>query len=86
MVLTTMSIQVFLLSRSLSRACFRENKSQLGAQMLEPIMKVEVVTPEEYLGDCIIGNLNSRRGMIQGQEVRGIATVVNAHGSTDEHV
>ena len=61
-----------------ARACFRENKSQLGAQMLEPIMAVEVVTPEEYLGD-IIGNLNSRRGMIQGQEVRGIATVVNAH-------
>ncbi len=61
-----------------ARACFRENKSQLGAQMLEPIMAVEVVTPEEYLGD-IIGNLNSRRGMIQGQEVRGIATVVSAH-------
>ncbi len=61
-----------------ARACFRENKSQLGAQLLEPIMAVEVVTPEDYLGD-IIGNLNSRRGMIQGQEVRGIATVVNAH-------
>ena len=61
-----------------ARACFRENKSQLGAQMLEPIMAVEVVTPEEYLGD-VIGNLNSRRGMIQGQEVRGIATVVEAH-------
>ena len=61
-----------------ARACFRENKNQLGAQLLEPIMAVEVVTPEEYLGD-IIGNLNSRRGMIQGQEVRGIATVVTAH-------
>jgi len=61
-----------------ARACFRENKNQLGAQLLEPIMAVEVVTPEEYLGD-IIGNLNSRRGMIQGQEVRGIATVVEAH-------
>ncbi|MEM9333110.1 MAG: elongation factor G [Pseudomonadota bacterium] len=61
-----------------SRACFRESANQLGAQLLEPIMAVEVVTPEEYLGD-IIGNLNSRRGMIQGQEVRGIATVVSAH-------
>ncbi len=61
-----------------ARACFRENANQLGAQLLEPIMAVEVVTPEEYLGD-IIGNLNSRRGMIQGQEVRGIATVVTAH-------
>ncbi|MEM8652460.1 MAG: elongation factor G [Pseudomonadota bacterium] len=61
-----------------ARAAFRESKNELGAQLLEPIMAVEVVTPEEYLGD-IIGNLNSRRGMIQGQEVRGIATVVNAH-------
>ena len=60
-----------------ARACFRENKSNLGAQLLEPIMKVEVVTPEDYLGD-VIGNLNSRRGQIQGQEVRGIATVVEA--------
>jgi len=60
-----------------ARACFRENKNLLGAQLLEPIMKVEVVTPEDYLGD-IIGNLNSRRGQIQGQEIRGIATVVDA--------
>jgi len=61
-----------------SRAAFRESKTELGAQLLEPIMAVEVVTPEDYVGD-IIGNLNSRRGMIQGQEIRGIATVINAH-------
>jgi elongation factor G len=41
-------------------------------------MKVEVVTPEDYVGD-VIGDLNSRRGQIQGQESRGIAVVINAH-------
>ncbi len=45
--------------------------------LLEPIMKVEVVTPEEYIGDCI-GDLNSRRGQIQGQDMRGNAEVINA--------
>ena len=45
--------------------------------LLEPIMKVEVVTPEEYVGS-VIGDLNSRRGMIQGQDMRGNATVINA--------
>jgi elongation factor G len=60
------------------RACFREAAaSKLGVQLLEPIMKVEVVTPEDYVGD-VIGDLNSRRGQIQGTESRGIATVVNA--------
>jgi elongation factor G len=61
-----------------SRAAFREAAPRAGAQLLEPIMKVEVVTPEEYVGD-VIGDLNSRRGQIQGQEMRGIAVVVNAH-------
>jgi len=59
------------------RACFREAAPKLGVQLLEPIMKVEVVTPEDYVGD-VIGDLNSRRGQIQGTEARGIATVVNA--------
>jgi elongation factor G len=59
------------------RACFREAAAKLGVQLLEPIMKVEVVTPEDYVGD-VIGDLNSRRGQIQGTETRGIATVVNA--------
>ncbi|MFC6487433.1 elongation factor G [Nitratireductor sp. GCM10026969] len=60
-----------------ARAAFREGAQKAGAQLLEPIMKVEVVTPEEYMGD-VIGDLNSRRGQIQGTEARGIATVVNA--------
>ncbi|MGB6116705.1 MAG: elongation factor G [Mesorhizobium sp.] len=60
-----------------SRACFREASKKAGAQLLEPIMKVEVVTPEDYVGS-IIGDLNSRRGQIQGQEARGIAVVINA--------
>ena len=63
--------------RNRGRACFREAAKEAGAQLLEPIMKVEVVTPEDYVGD-VIGDLNSRRGQIQGTETRGIATVVNA--------
>jgi elongation factor G len=59
------------------RACFREAAPKLGVQLLEPIMKVEVVTPEDYVGN-VIGDLNSRRGQIQGQESRGVAVVVNA--------
>lgn len=59
------------------RAGFREGLGKAGAKLLEPIMKVEVVTPEEYMGD-VIGDLNSRRGQIQGTESRGIAQVVNA--------
>ncbi len=49
-----------------------------GAVVLEPVMRVEVVTPENYMGD-VIGNLNSRRGQIQGMEPRGNAQVVTAH-------
>ena len=60
-----------------TRAAFRQSVPKAGPQLLEPIMKVEVVSPEEYLGN-VIGDLNSRRGMIQGQEMRGVATVVNA--------
>ncbi len=59
------------------RAAFREGAQKAGAQLLEPIMKVEVVTPEDYVGD-VIGDLNSRRGQISGTEPRGIATVVDA--------
>lgn len=61
-----------------ARAAFREGAQKTGAQLLEPIMKVEVVTPEDYVGD-VIGDLNSRRGQILGTEARGIATVVNAN-------
>ncbi|GAA4530567.1 elongation factor G [Chelativorans composti] len=60
-----------------ARAAFREGAQKAGAQLLEPIMKVEVVTPEEYVGS-VIGDLNSRRGQIQGQESRGNAVVVTA--------
>ena len=49
-----------------------------GAVVLEPVMRVEVVTPDNYMGD-VIGNLNSRRGQIQGMEPRGNAQVVTAH-------
>ena len=60
-----------------SRAAFREGADKAGVRLLEPIMKVEVVTPEEYMGD-VIGDLNSRRGQVVGTEPRGIAQVVNA--------
>ncbi|MEO0545094.1 MAG: elongation factor G [Pseudomonadota bacterium] len=60
-----------------ARAAFREGAQKAGAQLLEPIMKVEVVTPEDYMGD-IIGDLNSRRGQISGTETRGVDTVISA--------
>jgi elongation factor G len=60
-----------------SRAAFREGAQKAGAQLLEPIMKVEVVTPEDYVGS-VIGDINGRRGQIQNQEMRGNATVINA--------
>ena len=61
-----------------ARADFREGMRQADARLLEPIMKVEVVTPEEYMGD-IIGDLNSRRGLVNGMDQRGNARVVDAH-------
>jgi elongation factor G len=60
-----------------SRAAFRELREKGGPKLLEPIMKVEVLTPDEYMGD-VIGDLNSRRGQIQGTETRGNAQVVTA--------
>ncbi|MDX7951020.1 elongation factor G [Lichenihabitans sp. Uapishka_5] len=60
-----------------SRAAFREALQKGGSVLLEPIMKVEVVTPEDYTGS-VIGDLNSRRGQIQGQDMRGNANVINA--------
>ncbi|MDQ0464830.1 elongation factor G [Caulobacter ginsengisoli] len=59
------------------RAAFRELREKGSPKLLEPIMKVEVVTPDEYMGD-VIGDLNSRRGQIQGSETRGNAQVVTA--------
>ena len=60
-----------------ARGAMREVAQKSGIKLLEPVMKVEVITPEEYLGD-VIGDLNSRRGQIQGTEVRGIAQAVEA--------
>ena len=59
------------------RAGFREAIAKGNPKLLEPVMKVEVVTPEDYMGD-VIGDLNSRRGQITGTENRGVVTVVNA--------
>ncbi|WP_378942088.1 elongation factor G [Paracoccus sp. R86501] len=60
-----------------ARAAMREGLRKAGAKLLEPIMKVEVVTPEEYTGS-IIGDLTSRRGMVRGQDSRGNANVIDA--------
>ncbi|MCI5061000.1 MAG: elongation factor G [Alphaproteobacteria bacterium] len=59
------------------RAAFKEAMQKAGAQLLEPMMRVEVVTPEEYMGD-IIGDLNSRRGQVSSMEDRGNAKVITA--------
>ena len=60
-----------------TRAGLREALKMAGPVLLEPIMKVEVVSPEEYIGS-VIGDINSRRGQIQGTDTRGNAQVVNA--------
>ncbi len=60
-----------------ARGAMREVAQKAGIKLLEPIMKVEVVTPDEYLGD-VIGDLNSRRGQIQGTDTRGNAQAVEA--------
>jgi len=60
-----------------ARQCLREALQKAKPVLLEPIMKVEVVTPEDYTGS-VIGDLNSRRGQIQGQDMRGNANVINA--------
>ncbi len=60
-----------------ARMCMREGLKLAGAKLLEPVMKVEVITPEEYTGN-IIGDLTSRRGQVTGQEPRGNAVAINA--------
>src|SRR5439155_392451 len=59
------------------QVAFRERRRKGKSVLLEPIMKVEVVTPEDYTGS-VIGDLNTRRGQIQGQDMRGNANVINA--------
>ena len=61
-----------------ARMCMREGLRKAGAKLLEPIMKVEVITPEEYTGG-IIGDLTSRRGQVSGQEPRGNAIAINSN-------
>ena len=60
-----------------ARNGFREATPKCNPVLMEPIMKVEVVTPEEYMGD-IIGDLNKRRGQIEGTESKGVATAIKA--------
>jgi elongation factor G len=60
-----------------ARACYREGIERARPVLLEPIMRVEVVTPENFMGD-VIGDLNSRRGQIQGMDSRGNASVINS--------
>ncbi|MBU1175628.1 MAG: elongation factor G [Alphaproteobacteria bacterium] len=61
-----------------AKAGLKEAIRMAGPKILEPIMKVEVVTPEDYMGD-VIGDLNSRRGQIHGTEARGVAQAVSAY-------
>ena len=68
-----------------ARAAFRELRDKARPKLLEPIMKVEVTTPEDYVGD-VIGDLNSRRGQIQGTDQRGNAQVDHRHGAAGQHV
>jgi elongation factor G len=58
-----------------ARAAFKEGIMKAGPKLLEPVMRVEVVTPEDYMGD-VIGDLNSRRGQVTGMDTRGNARVV----------
>ena len=60
-----------------SRAAFREALREGGSVLLEPVMKVEVTTPEDYTGS-VMGDLLGRRGQVQGQDMRGNAVVINA--------
>ena len=60
-----------------ARAAFREGISKASPTLLEPVMKVEVVTPEEYMGD-VIGDLNSRRGQVQNMTTKGNANIIDS--------
>ena len=68
-----------------ARAAFREGLQKGGSVLLEPIMKVEVVTPEEYTG-YVIGDLQSRRGQVQGQDMRANARGHQRDGAARQHV
>lgn len=59
------------------KACFREGMKKAGPVILEPIMDVEITTPNDHVGD-VVGDLNRRRGMIQSQETSGSTVMVRA--------
>jgi elongation factor G len=61
-----------------AKACFREGMKKAGPVILEPIMDVEVTTPQDHVGD-VVGDLNRRRGMIQSQDMAGTSVIVRAH-------
>ena len=61
-----------------AKACFREGMKKASPIILEPIMDVEVTTPQDHVGD-VVGDLNRRRGMIQNQESSGSTILVHAH-------
>ncbi len=61
-----------------AKACFREGMKKAGPIILEPIMDVEITTPNDHVGD-VVGDLNRRRGMIQNQESSGSTVIVRAH-------
>jgi elongation factor G len=66
-----------------ARACFRSAVKKAKPVLLEPVMKVEVITPDDYLGDCI-GDINRRRGQILSQDTRGSAVAITAHTPLSE--
>jgi elongation factor G len=61
-----------------AKACFREGMKKAGPIILEPIMDVEITTPQDHVGD-VVGDINRRRGMIQNQESSGSTIIVRAH-------
>ena len=61
-----------------AKACFREGMKKAGPVILEPIMDVEVTTPQDHVGD-VVGDLNRRRGVIQNQDMAGTSVIVRAH-------
>jgi elongation factor G len=68
------SLQTFEIA---AKACFREGMAKAGPTLLEPIMRVEVATPEEYMGD-VIGDMNSRHGQVTGMDQRANTRLINA--------
>jgi elongation factor G len=61
-----------------AKACFREGMKKAGPVILEPIMDVEITTPQDHVGD-VVGDLNRRRGVIQSQDMAGTSVIVRAH-------